>query len=146
MSEYLKFIDDKFDEMCDRLEAFSNLNTHTYNLVGLDSAIYRLEKMFAELEPTESEQITLSAIDMVESDGNIKKQNHGRVLRLRKRQDAKQKILLCGHYDTVYPKEHDFQKVTRKDGKMMINRLNHLLSRSHTNTPQIVPRSIARLL
>jgi len=119
MDGYFDLIDDRFDEMLDRLEAFSNLNTHTYNLVGLDSAIYRLEKMFAELEPTESEQITLSAIDMVESDGNIKKQNHGRVLRLRKRQDAKQKILLCGHYDTVYPKEHDFQKVTREDGKMM---------------------------
>jgi glutamate carboxypeptidase len=119
VSDYLKFIDDKFDEMCDRLEAFSNLNTHTYNLVGLDSAIYRLQKMFAELEPDESDQITLTAVDMVESNGSIKKQNHGRVLRLRKRQDAKKKVLLCGHYDTVYPKDHDFQEVSREDGKMM---------------------------
>lgn len=119
MSEYLKFIDDKFEEMCDRLESLANINTHTYNLVGMDSAIYVLERMFKELEPDKSEQIQLSQVENVNSDGTIGKLIHGRVLRLYKRRDAKKQVLFCGHYDTVYPKEHDFQKVTREGGKMM---------------------------
>jgi glutamate carboxypeptidase len=119
VSDYLTFIDDKFEEMCDRLESFANINTHTYNLVGLDSAIYELEKMFKELEPDEHDQIQLGEVETVNSDGTVGKLLHGRVLRLYKRRDAKKKILLCGHYDTVYPKEHDFQKVTREGNKMM---------------------------
>lgn len=119
MDNYLSLIDDKFEEMCDKLEEFANMNTHTYNLVGLDSAIYPLEKMFKELEPDEHSQIQLGEVETVNSDGSIGSLLHGRALRFYKRRDAKKKVLLCGHYDTVYPKDHDFQKVTRKDGKMM---------------------------
>ena len=90
----------------------SNINTHTYNLLGLDSCIYPLEKMFKELEPDESKQIELNAVSFIDFDGEQKDQRYGRILRFRKRQNAETKILLCGHYDTVYPKDHDFQKVT----------------------------------
>ena len=117
--KFLELIDDRFDELLNRLEMLSNINTHTYNLLGLDSCIYPLEKMFEELKPDESQQIGLNAVSLVNSDGELADQRYGRILRLRKRQNAETKILLCGHYDTVYPKEHDFQKVTIEGNKMM---------------------------
>ena len=116
---FLNIIDDRFDELLNRLEMLSNINTHTYNLLGLDSCIYPLEKMFKELEPDEHKQIELNAVPFIDFDGEQKDQRYGRILRLRKRQNAETKILLCGHYDTVYPKDHDFQKVTINGNKMM---------------------------
>ena len=117
--KFLELIDNRFDELVDRLESFSNLNTHTYNLKNLDVAIDQLQEMFSELEPDEINQYELSPIDSINSNGEITQLNHGKVFRLRKRQNAETKILLCGHYDTVYPKNHDFQKVTIKGNKMM---------------------------
>lgn len=117
--KFLNIIDDRFDELLNRLEMLSNINTHTYNLLGLDSCIYPLEKMFKELEPDEHKQIELNAVPFIDFDGEQKDQRYGRILRLRKRQNAETKILLCGHYDTVYPKDHDFQKVTINGNKMM---------------------------
>jgi len=119
MDNYLSLIDDRFDEMLDRLESFSNLNTHTYNLENLDLAIVQLERMFVELEPDETKQFALPPVELVEPNGTLKQVDHGKVFRIRKRTDAKTKILLCGHYDTVYPKEHDFQTVSRDGNKMM---------------------------
>ena len=117
--KFLELIDNRFDELVNRLESFSNLNTHTYNLKNLDVAIDQLQEMFSELEPDEINQFELSPIDSINSNGEAKQLNHGKVLRLRKRQNAETKILLCGHYDTVYPKEHDFQTVSRDGNKMM---------------------------
>ena len=117
--KFLELIDNRFDELVNRLESFSNLNTHTYNLKNLDVAIDQLQEMFSELEPDEINQYELSPIDSINSNGEAKQLNHGKVLRLRKRQNAETKILLCGHYDTVYPKDHDFQKVTINGNKMM---------------------------
>lgn len=117
--KFLELIDNRFDEMLERLESFANLNTHTYNLKNLDVAIDQLQEMFSELEPDEINQFELSPIDSINSNGEAKQLNHGKVLRLRKRTDAETKILLCGHYDTVYPKEHDFQTVSRDGNKMM---------------------------
>ena len=117
--KFLELIDNRFDEMLERLESFANLNTHTYNLKNLDVAIDQLQEMFSELEPDEINQFELSPIDSINSNGEAKQLNHGKVLRLRKRQNAETKILLCGHYDTVYPKEHDFQTVSRDGNKMM---------------------------
>ena len=117
--KFLELIDNRFDELVNRLESFSNLNTHTYNLKNLDVAIGQLQEMFSELEPDEINQYELSPIDSINSNGEAKQLNHGKVLRLRKRQNAETKILLCGHYDTVYPKDHDFQKVTINGNKMM---------------------------
>jgi glutamate carboxypeptidase len=117
--KFLELIDNRFDEMLERLESFANLNTHTYNLKNLDVAIDQLQEMFSELEPDEINQFELSPIDSINSNGEIKQLNHGKVLRLCKRQNAETKILLCGHYDTVYPKEHDFQSVTINGNKMM---------------------------
>ena len=111
MNGYFDLIDNRFSELIERLESFANLNTHTYNLENLDLAIDRLEQMFAELNPDESEQLDPVEVELINSDGTIKKQQHGKILRLRKRTSAKLKILLCGHYDTVYPKDHPFQKV-----------------------------------
>ena len=116
--KFLELIDNRFDEL-ERLESFANLNTHTYNLKNLDVAIDQLQEMFSELEPDEINQYELSPIDSINSNGEAKQLNHGKVLRLRKRQNAETKILLCGHYDTVYPKDHDFQKVTINGNKMM---------------------------
>lgn len=117
--KFLELIDNRFDGLVDRLESFANLNTHTYNLKNLDVAIDQLQEMFSELEPDEINQFELSPIDSINFNGEITQLNHGKVLRLRKRQNAETKVLLCGHYDTVYPKDHDFQKVTINGNKMM---------------------------
>ena len=78
--KFLNIIDDRFDELLNRLQMLSNINTHTYNLLGLDSCIYPLEKMFKELEPDESKQIELNAVPFVNSNGELEDQRYGRPL------------------------------------------------------------------
>ena len=91
----------------------SNINTHTYNLLGLDSCIYPLEKMFKELEPDESKQIELSAVPFIDFDGEQKIKDIEEFFVCVNDKMQKQKFY-CVDIMIPYPKDHDFQKVNNR--------------------------------
>lgn len=83
-------------EMASLLEKWTNINSHTENLSGLETFLHEVRRAFAALLPDEMQVISL---------------NHNRKgLFLKKRGDAPFQIFFGGHLDTVFSIEHPFQK------------------------------------
>lgn len=87
--------------MEDLVTNWGNHNTHTFNLEGLFTQQKALQHAFKTLNPSHSEVIPTE-------DDRL-----GNILVFKKRQKADTKILLMGHYDTVYPVDTGFSKVEK---------------------------------
>jgi len=98
---YLRPIREEGPADLDRLAAWCAVNSGSTHREGLDRMRHELEEAFRIL-PAEGERIPLPS---------------GDALHYRCRPGAERQVLLCGHYDTVYPAEHPFQAVTRLDGR-----------------------------
>ncbi|MBS0659750.1 MAG: hydrolase [Verrucomicrobia bacterium] len=88
--------------MLERVERWSAVNSGSHHVAGLDAMRTVLRADFAPLG--EMEELPLG-------DGRV-------ALRLRRRPDAPNRVLLGGHYDTVFGPEHSFQQ-TRRDGELL---------------------------
>lgn len=94
-------------QMLARVEAWSAVNSGSRNLDGLNSMAALLAEAFAPLgevrftEPAEASQML--------PNGEILPLAHGRNLHLVVRPQAPTRLLLTGHYDTVFPADHPFQ-------------------------------------
>lgn len=87
---------------------WSALNSGSHNLPGLEKMAEILEVSFADLGAS-VEKIQLDPLQEVNDLGEIVTRPQGKVLRFSKRNQAKRKILLCIHYDTVFGADHPFQ-------------------------------------
>ena len=94
--------------------AWAGINSGTGNLVGLAEMATRLSNAFSVL-PGELSLVAPAAAEKVDIAGNVTAIDHGRHLHLRVRPDAPVQMLFTGHMDTVYPADHPFQAVTRRD-------------------------------
>lgn len=96
------------EKMVQCLETWANINSGTFNIEGIAKMGAVLEKAFSVLP---------AAIDRVPL--KTETENFGEALRVRCRPEAKIQIFLGGHMDTVYGKDHSFQKCERiEEGKM----------------------------
>jgi glutamate carboxypeptidase len=100
--------------MATLLESWSNVNSGSLNLAGLDAMLDLLTKHFSSLG-AQIEIIALPEQDIINNKGLLAKQSLGRALRLKMRPEAPLQIFLGGHYDTVFAADHPFQKVRRLD-------------------------------
>lgn len=95
--------------MLARVEGWCAVNTGSRNLDGLDTMAGLLADAFAPLgsvhqrEPAEASQML--------PDGGIVPLRHGRNLHLVVRPQAPTRLLLTGHYDTVFAVDHPFQQL-----------------------------------
>ncbi len=94
---YLQWIHGQKDPALSLLQELAEINSHSYNQQGLLRILNRLEDAFSIL-PAKMEKILLP-------EGKC-------ALSLRKKGKGKP-IFLCGHMDTVFPKEAAFQKTTQ---------------------------------
>lgn len=101
-------------EMAERVIQWSNINSGSYNVLGLERMSSVLMQSFSELD-CEGDLLSLPPIEQVASDGSLKKMDVGPLLRFWKRPEAPLKILLVGHMDTVFPIDHPFQRAFYKD-------------------------------
>ena len=112
--EHLSVLDDQNEPMLDLVVELCNVNSGTFNLEGLAQVNQRLKTAFeclgGEIKTVDSKPMT-----KVDESGNTVQQPIGQMLHVSKWPDAKKKILLCIHMDTVYPKDHDFQKCVTMD-------------------------------
>lgn len=100
--------------MLAHVEQWCAINTGTANLVGLSKQAQIFADIFAAL-PGEVELVDPAPVTAIGSDGSEYEKPHGQHMVLRVRPRANQRILLTGHMDTVFPKEHTFQSLTWLD-------------------------------
>ena len=84
------------------------INSGTGNLDGLAAMAARLADAFAAL-PGEMRLVEPTPVEKVDGAGHRRPVAHGRHLVLSVRPQAGRRVLLTGHMDTVYAKDHPFQ-------------------------------------
>lgn len=118
MREYqphLDWIASQQEAMLKMTLAWSAINSGSYNLDGLAVMAGAIAQEFAALEPDSTETLDLAPMQAVSRDGGLADVPLGQALRFRKRSHAPLKVLLTGHMDTVFPREHGFQKPQIRD-------------------------------
>ena len=112
----IEWINAQETKMLTELITWVNHNTYSENTDGLKSFAKILEKRVKRLNGTLKVH-KLSPIKTIDSNG-VKQEIHtGPLLHIVKRPNAKTKVLLSIHYDTVFPKESAFQKAKKLNSK-----------------------------
>ena len=93
-----------------QVERWAAINSGTDNVAGLRQIADLLRDAFASL-PGSVQLIDPIAEDSILADGRRDQKQRGRHLHLCVRPDARRRILLTGHMDTVFPADHPFQTV-----------------------------------
>lgn len=96
--------------MLEQVQSWSAVNSGSGNLDGLALTAKMLADAFSAL-PGEVTLVDPEPVDRVLADGTIKTIAHGRHLLVTVRPDAPTQLLFTGHMDTVFPADHEFQKL-----------------------------------
>ncbi len=118
LNEYLSNLDTKAELMVERVMQWSNINTGSFNVPGLERMAAVLAQAFSVLE-CESKVIALPPIEQIDAMGVSQYIDIGPALRFWKRPEAPIQVLLVGHMDTVFELEHPFQTAIRKDERIL---------------------------
>jgi glutamate carboxypeptidase len=107
-ADTLAFIDSQHEHMKQLVFDWSAINSGSLHLEGLARMRAVLKDNFFWLGG-EMEEIPLAPMTTVNSQGEVTEQQLGHALRIRKRPHSPLHVFLCGHYDTVFGKDHPFQ-------------------------------------
>ncbi len=110
----LEWLDSQADQMADLLKVWGNLNTGTFNPVGLEEFAKILSKTLSELAD-EVQIVRASPYEQIDGLGKLVPVHLGPNVVAAKRASASKRVLLAIHMDTVYGLESSFQKVERID-------------------------------
>ncbi len=93
------------------LISWSEINSHSRNLEGLDIMLKSLKQAYAALDLDLSiEELPLEAEQSIDDKGKEIKLGLGKALSIKEHKpEASLKVLLMGHMDTVFPKDCHFQ-------------------------------------
>ena len=94
--------------MLAKLHEWCNVNSGTYHLKGLAQMAELITKVYEPIADS-IEAKTLPAVTNFTIEGNEKIEHYGNALLIRKRPHLTNRVLLCGHMDTVYPVNSPFQ-------------------------------------
>ena len=109
----LDTLDDAAEAMVARTETWSAINSGSFELAGLERMRTPLLDACSAL-PGDLQVVTLQPSQRIKPDGDAAEIHHGASIRLRVRPEAPIQIALTGHYDTVFPAAHAFQKPWRR--------------------------------
>ncbi|WP_207061345.1 hydrolase [Motiliproteus sp. SC1-56] len=107
---WLAWLDDKRRPMLEATIALSRINSGSFNADGVNAVGRAFDQLSAGLGGAR-EWIEVAPYQEVDAHGEIQTRPLGRALRIRKRPDAPLRVFLCGHLDTVFGPDHDFQQV-----------------------------------
>jgi glutamate carboxypeptidase len=113
LEHVLERLDADSEAMVSRTEAWSAVNSGSFELAGLERMRGLLLDTFATL-PSAPELIPLGPSQRVRPDGALAEIEHGASIRVSVRPEAPIQVALTGHYDTVFPAAHAFQKPWRE--------------------------------
>ena len=108
-SRHLQIIQERQKHMENQVVRWSCINSHTYNLEGIEKMLAVLRKEFEVLAPDEFEFHEHAPQRIINSAGLYEEVALGRTLCIRKFRPEKPRVLLAIHTDTVFPRESEFQ-------------------------------------
>ncbi|MEL7197642.1 MAG: hydrolase [Pseudomonadota bacterium] len=94
--------------MLDQVQQWCAINTGSGHLEGLARQAHALAEAFSQL-PGEIELVEPASVTAIAADGSEFEKPNGKHLVVRVRPRANRRIILTGHMDTVFPKDHPFQ-------------------------------------
>ncbi len=115
---YLRWIETQAETMRSLLQSWANLNTGTFNPLGLTEMAHLVEEQFRELTP-QVEQHHPQPAKRVDEHGNLVPLQLGPNVSAICRPQAPLQVLLAIHMDTVYGPLSPFQSVTRLDANTL---------------------------
>jgi glutamate carboxypeptidase len=115
---YLAWIDQQYSRMVTLVEQWSLVNSGSSHLAGLDKMRQQLVKTFASLDGR-IEEHPLPDRKVVDDAGNVHLISSAKAISIVKRPEAKQRLLFCGHYDTVYFETDPFQTTVRRSDDIL---------------------------
>lgn len=115
----LDWITTQQEGMALQLENWAEINTGTDNVAGLSKMAEVLVKEFASLNAATQIRIPLKPRRTIDSKGEWVETPLGDALLWQKNPEAKLRVFLGGHMDTVFSINSPFQKTTRIDKKTL---------------------------
>jgi len=123
----LEQIDKEYEAMKAMLIELAEINSYSYNLVGLDKVRARMKQAFLELEKNTPglklliEELELEDELSIDSKAREVKNKLAKCLSIKKlsAKPGARKILLMGHMDTVFPEDSGFDKCVEISEKGM---------------------------
>lgn len=106
-------------EMVDRIMQWSNVNSGSLNVAGLERMSSLLTQAFLSLG-CDSTTVSLPLMEIVDNAGLPQTVEVGPLLRFWKRPEAPIQVLLVGHMDTVFEPEHPFQQAMRHSDSILV--------------------------
>lgn len=100
------------EALANRVIEWSNINSGSFNIPGLQRMAAVLTQAFKELD-AEGNIFSLPPMEQVDVSGATQRIDLGPMLRFWKRPYAPIQVLLVGHMDTVFGVDHPFQRATR---------------------------------
>ncbi|PXF29733.1 acetylornithine deacetylase [Pokkaliibacter plantistimulans] len=107
---YLNWIDAQQEAMVADLIRVAEINSGSYHTAGVN----QVAETFAELAAGLGGDVSwhdLPPQQVVNDKGELTERPLGRALQISKRPEAPLRVFLCGHLDTVFPKDSSFQQV-----------------------------------
>lgn len=117
--DLLQFIDSKQQIREEQLLSLVEINSSSLNPVGVNRTGEFFSTLFTPLADS-AERIEVHPWERMNFSGEISSQPLGDLWHFSKRPNAPVQVLMCGHTDTVFPLDCNFQQATRIDR----NRLN----------------------
>ncbi|MBY0563729.1 MAG: hydrolase [Hyphomonadaceae bacterium] len=117
LAPHLQALDSEGEALAIRTEAWSAINSGSLEGAGLARMRDRLSDAFAAL-PGALSLVPLAPSERVRADGEIIRVDHPEAIRISVRPGAPIQVALTGHYDTVFPAAHPFQKPWREGEKL----------------------------
>ncbi len=111
---WLSWIDDQYPQMLERTIELSHINSGSFNPEGVNLVGKKLIE-YAQVLDAKVEVLPVAPFKSIDNKGNEQHQPLGDAIRLTKRADAPIQIFFCGHLDTVFPVDSDFQTTTWLD-------------------------------
>lgn len=109
---FLKSLEINNEALVNQIMHWSNINSGSLNVLGLERMSTVLTQAFAELE-CEGSVMSLPPLREIDKLGKTHSLDVGPMLRFWKRPTAPVQVLLTGHMDTVFDLEHPFQNAVR---------------------------------
>ena len=116
--DLLQWIDEQQQPMLDQVIEWSNINTYTFNLLGLKILSKKISKALTILGE-EVYEIELPSFCYVDNSGNHRELPLAPLLMIQKRPHASRQCLLVIHMDTAYPPQESLQEAFLIEGRIL---------------------------
>lgn len=117
-SPWLDWIDDDYQQMLDRTIELSHINSGSFNPEGVNKVADKLI-VYANVLAAKVEILPVAPFKQIDTKGQEQFSAMGNAVRLTKRPDAPLQIFFCGHLDTVFAVDSNFQTTTWLDDETL---------------------------